>query len=175
MAQELAVRPNFSEKGRVELLRRNVVTWVIDEHYDRAIKELKDFHKKEFDYPEYRKKIERYINHSIDLVHAIRAKRRFPGIKALTMAKQMELKEKFHQHFEDLQDTLSKMEKVHSDLHIQDVRSTVLIVKALMNAVFVVTVVALALEMTRGQLDNASVVLDDFLQTTVIAVDYFFE
>ncbi len=140
------------------------MTWVIDEQYERAIQELKGFLQKDFDYPEYTRRIERYIGHCVDLVHAIRAKRRFPGVKSLTMAKQQELKEKFHQHFEELQEVMAKIEKIHNDLKLADIRSTVLVVRAAVNAAFMVAVVAFFVELVRGQGQSTLQVVDAYLK-----------
>lgn len=161
------------EKGEVSVLRRNVMTWVIDEEYERAVGELKSFLQRDFEYPEYNKRVERYISHCVGLVHAIRAKRRFPGVKSLTMAKQQELKEKFHQHFEELQDMMGKIEKVHADLKINDIRSTVIVVKTAMNAAILVVAVAFILQLTRGNFKIALAVIDDTLRSAIDGIFSF--
>src|SRR5215469_1470744 len=81
-----------SEMGRPESLRYSILTWVLEERYDRAIEELKDFLDKPSEYPNFKNKVTRYIHHSIDLIYAIKAKRSFPGINSLTRAKQQELR-----------------------------------------------------------------------------------
>lgn len=140
-----------SEKGEVEVLRRNVMAWVISEQYDRAIKELDSFLRKDFDFPEYTRRIKRYIHHCVDLVHAIRAKRRFPGMRSLTMAKQQELKDKFEQHFEELQWTMDRIERIHGELKLNDIRSTVIVVRAVVYSGLFLAIAAFAIEVIQGQ------------------------
>ncbi|MEI7974246.1 MAG: hypothetical protein WCH11_07750 [Bdellovibrio sp.] len=140
-----------SEKGEVGVLRRNVMALVISEQYDRAIKELDSFLRKDFDFPEYARRIKRYIHHCVDLVHAIRAKRRFPGMRSLTMAKQQELKDKFEQHFEELQWTMDQIERIHGELKLNDIRSTVIVVRAVVYASLFLALAAFAIELVQGQ------------------------
>ncbi|MEZ0391714.1 MAG: hypothetical protein ACAH59_05835 [Pseudobdellovibrionaceae bacterium] len=152
---------NRQDMGRADTLRFNVLTYVVEENYDRAIHEMKIFLNRDFDYPKFRERIERYIEHAIDLVNAIRAKRNFPGAQMLTMAKQQELNEKFVAHFSELQSILKKIERIQQDVRIEDVRSTVWIVKAAVNAVFAVAVVAFLLDVNAGLLKTTILVIDD--------------
>ncbi|ASD63630.1 hypothetical protein [Bdellovibrio bacteriovorus] len=150
-----------SDLGRPESLRYNILTWVLDERYDRAIEELKDFLEKPSEYPNFQDKVTRYINHSIDLIYAIKAKRSFPGINSLTRAKQQELREKFKEHFRELQYVLKIVEKVQGDLRIQDVRSTIYVVKAAWFASLAIIVLAFWLDIVNGLAKTSVVVFDD--------------
>ncbi|MEN0059571.1 MAG: hypothetical protein AAGB31_12100, partial [Bdellovibrio sp.] len=112
-------------------------------------------------YPNFQSKITRYINHSVDLIYAIKAKRSFPGIHSLTRAKQQELREKFKEHLRELQYVLKMVEKIHEDLRIQDARSTIYVVKALWLAVLGIIVLAFWLEIVHGLAKTSIVVFDD--------------
>lgn len=153
-----------SDLGKADTLRFNVLSYVVEENYDRAIQTLEDFHNKESEYPKFKEKTERYIAHAIDLVNAIRAKRNFPGMKSLTMAKQQELGEKFATHFHELQYTLKKVEKIQVDVRIEDVRSTVWIVKTLAYSILMIGIVAFALDVSHGLFTTTIVVIDDAFQ-----------
>lgn len=150
-----------TDLGRADTLRFNVLTWVLDERYDKAIQELKDFLAKPSDFPSFQDKITRYIHHSIDLIYAIKAKRNFPGINSLTRAKQQELREKFKEHFQELQYVLKKVEKVEHDLRVEDARSTIYVVRALWFALISVVVFAFGLEITRGLARTTGIVFED--------------
>lgn len=150
-----------SDLGRPDSLRYNILTWVLDERYDRAIEELKDFLEKPSEYPNFKSKVTRFINHGIDLIYAIKAKRSFPGINSLTRAKQQELREKFKEHFRELQYVLKVVEKVQGDLRVQDVRSTIYVVKAAWLASLAVIVLAFWLEIVNGLAKTSVVVFDD--------------
>ena len=150
-----------SELGRADTLRFNVLTYVVEENYDRAIQELRTFLESDFEYPEVKGKVERYIQHAVDLVHAIRAKRKFPGAQLLTMARQKDLNEKFRAHFSELQYILKKVEKIQKDVRLDDIRSTVWVVRALIASIMIITLVGLGLDAKDGLVDNILNVSDD--------------
>nr|BFD59734.1 hypothetical protein CKG001_18410 [Bdellovibrio sp. CKG001] len=150
-----------ADLGRPDSLRYNILTWVLDERYDKAIDELKDFLEKPSEYPNFKSKITRFINHSIDLIYAIKAKRSFPGINSLTRAKQQELREKFKEHFRELQYVLKVVEKIQSDLRVQDVRSTIYVVKAAWFASLAVIILAFWLDIVNGLAKTSVLVFDD--------------
>ena len=115
---------DVSDLGRPDTLRYNILSLVINEEYERAIKTLKEFMKSDSAYPNFKSKIERYSLHAVDLIYAIRTKRNFPGINALTRTKQQELKEKFREHFNELKVILRKIENCLEELRLNDVKST---------------------------------------------------
>lgn len=156
-----------SDMGKADTLRYNVLTFVVEENYDRAIHELREFMRKDSEYPKFKEKTERYISHAIDLVNAIRAKRKFPGAAFMTMAKQQELNDRFREHFNELQTILKRVEKTHVDLKIEDIRSTVWVLKAAVHAAFAILVIAFVLEITHGLGETAGVVLDDGVSQTL--------
>lgn len=150
-----------ADLGKHDSLRYNILTWVLDERYDRAIEELKDFVEKPSEYPNFKEKVARFINHAVDLIYAIKAKRGFPGINSLTRAKQQELREKFKEHFKELQYILKIVEKIQTDLRVQDVRSTIYVVRALWVAGLAIVVLAFWLDVVHGLAHAGYVVFDD--------------
>ena len=150
-----------SDLGAPNSLRYGILVWVLDEKYDKAIEELRTFHETPSEYPNFQDKIGRYVTHGVDLIYAIKAKRSFPGISSLTRAKQQELREKFKEHFKELQYILKIIEKIQGDLRIQDVRSTIYVVRALCYAVGAIFVLGLSLEIMHGLLHTSIVVFDD--------------
>ena len=158
------------EMGRADTLRYNVVIYVVEENYDRAIHELKSFIEKDSEYPRFKSRIERYVNYAVDLVNAIRAKRRFPGVHSLTMAKQQEIIDRFHDHFNELQSVLKRIEKIQEDLKLDDVRSTVLVIRAVVNSAFAIAILAFVLEGFRGLGANFYTVSLDWITTTTDSI-----
>lgn len=150
-----------SDLGTPDSFRYSILIWVLDERYDRAIEELKDFLEKPSDYPNFQDKVNRYIYHAIDLIYAIKAKRSFPGINSLTRAKQQELREKFKGHFRELQIALKIVEKIQVDLRIQDVRSTIYVVRALWIATIAIVGLAFWLDIYNGLAKTGYLVFDD--------------
>ncbi|MFN8848015.1 MAG: hypothetical protein ACK5V3_08690 [Bdellovibrionales bacterium] len=156
--------------GKADSLRYNILNWVLDEKYDRAIQELKDFANRDSEYPTFHQRVERFISHSIDLVYAIKAKRNFPGLSSLTRAKQQELREKFKEHFKELQMVLQKIEKIQIDLRIQDARSTIYIIRALWFAGASIALLAFMMEIFNGLALTSTVVFEDLLNRAVEAL-----
>lgn len=152
------------DMGRADSLRFNVLSFMREENYDRAAHELEHFMQKPSDFPNFHEKIERYVQHCVALVRAVEMKRNFPGVNRLTAAKQQDLKLKIKQHIDELVYCLKKIEKVEAKLRLEDIRSTVLIVRAIVVSTFMIAVLAFFLELTHGMLFNAVVVVDDVFQ-----------
>ena len=134
---------------------------VSQENYDRGIRELKEYLAKDSEYPNFRSKIERYINHSIDLVNAIRAKKSFPGLTNLPMAKQEDINAKTLEHFCELIYALKKVEKIKGDLRVEDVRSTTVVVQAASWCILIIFLIGFSLELAGGTVWTMTTVIDD--------------
>lgn len=153
--------------GRADSLRYNILMWVLDEKYDKSIQEMRGFLENPSDYPNFKGKVERFVTHGIDLIYAIKAKRNFPGIASLTRAKQQELREKFKEHFRELQMVMKKIEKIQVDLRIEDARSTIYVIRALWIAGAAIAVLGFVLEIVHGLAITSHVVLDEMLEQGV--------
>lgn len=150
-----------SDLGKPDSFRYRILTWVLDERYDQAIEGLRTFLDEPSEYPNFKEKITRFIHHSTDLIYAIKAKRSFPGINSLTRAKQQELREKFKEHFRELQYILKTIEKIQGDLRVQDVRSTIYVVRAAWVAVVSILILGFWLEVFNGLGQTTFIVVDD--------------
>ena len=151
---------DVSDLGRPDTLRYNILSFVINEEYERAIKTIKDFMVSESDYPNFKNKIERYSMHAVDLIYAIRTKRNFPGINALTRTKQQELKDKFREHFSELKVILRKIENCMEELRLNDVKSTRILVNSLWLATLTIFIAGVAMEIFNGLGSTASIVFN---------------
>ncbi len=160
-SQLFNLRSDATDLGRADTLKYNVLTWVLDEQYDKAIRELKEFFDRPSPYPDFKERVTRFASHSVDLIYAIKAKRNFPGISSLTRAKQQELREKFKEHFRELQYILTRVEKVEADLRISDTRSTIYVVRALWMAAVGIIMLAFLLEIIHELAQTGFVVFDD--------------
>ena len=151
---------SVKDVGQVDTVRHTILTQVASENYERAIEELRRYVESRGEYPQFKARAERYITYSIDLINAIKAKRSFPGLQHLAMSKQQELFDKAMAHFDDLKVTLRKVEQIDREVKLEDVRSTVLVVRALIYCVFALLVLGFLLELSRGILPTAWVVVD---------------
>jgi hypothetical protein len=148
------------DTGQVDTMRHTILSHVAAEAYDRAIEELKEYIHGKADYPQFEQRAERYVNYAIDLINAVRAKRSFPGLHHLAMSKQQELFDRAMDHFEDLKATLRKVEGIDREVKVEDVRSTVLVIKAVIYCAFALLILGFLLEISRGVLPATFVVVD---------------
>ncbi len=168
---EMGINP--ADLGKGDQLRHKILTQILDEQYEKTIEDLREFFVTESVYPTFNKRIERYINHSIDLIYAIKAKRNFPGISQLTRAKQQELRERFKEHFNELVFMLKKIEKIEKDLSLEDARSTIYVVQAVWVAALCVLISWFVLEIYRGLAVTSFVVIEETCGHWVdLALDY---
>lgn len=166
------MRANLKNDIKKGYLRNGVLTHVTEERYEDAIAEITRVLASKPQYPDFLKRAERYGQYSIELIEAIRAKRSFPGWNALNMSKQKELFERALLHFEDLKVTLEKIEVIDHEVRIEDVRSTVWVVKACVFAIAALLLFAVLRELTGGVIPTANAVVES---TSADAVDYIFD
>lgn len=161
---KIPVMIDQKDLGKADSLRYNVMSFLREENYDRAVQEIEAFKAKESVFPNFRSRVERYLEHSASLVRAVEMKRNFPGVNRLTAAKQQDLKLKIKQHIDELVYCLKKIEQVDAHLRLEDIRSTVLVVRAVVVSTFMIAILAFIVEMSRGMLWNAIIVVDDVFQ-----------
>lgn len=127
--------------------RSTVLSMVVSHKYDRAIEELNAFTKEKADFPQFRARTKRYLQHCIDLISAIKAKREFPGISTLSVSKQQELFEKVIEHFDELKQFLKRIEAVGHEVRLDDIRSTVIFLKTFIYSFYGIIIVMFFLEL----------------------------
>jgi hypothetical protein len=166
------MKMSMREAGTRDGARAIILTNVTTENYDKALEELEIYTNSQSEYPQFHERTHRYLSYARDLIHAIRAKRSFPGMQNLSMSKQQELYDRAMTHFEDLKATLKKVEKIEGEVRLEDVRSTVWVVKAAIFCLFAVLIFGFLMELSRGVLPAATVVADDaFGQITNFVFD----
>lgn len=163
-----------SDYGKPDSLRYLVVNLVTNEKYEKAIEELKLFMNSESEYPQFKQKTERYIKHSIDLIYAIKAKKNFPGLNQLTRAKQQELRDRFKEHLRELVFVLKKVEQIERSMMIEDAKSTLLVIKAGVIAVFCILLLWFFIEIYKGLAFTSFLVIEDVITKSINFVFNFF-
>lgn len=164
------MKSSMNDTGLRDGPRSLILSNVASEHYQKALDELELYTNSHADYPQFKQRAERYLSYAGDLINAIRAKRSFPGMQHLSMSKQQELHDRAMTHFDDLKATLKKVEKIEAEVHLEDVRSTVWVVKAIVYCLFALLVLGFLLEVSRGLLPAANVVVDDAFGTFTNAI-----
>ncbi len=139
-----------TDLGDRNSFRFKLLTMVLNEHYEDGLAACRAFMEAPSPFPNFHDRTRRYVNHAMDLVYAIRAKRNFPGLSSLTRAKQQELKEKYKNHFRELSHVLRTIERIERDLELVDAKSTIMVIRALWYAVILLLIVAFVIELFSG-------------------------
>lgn len=159
MAQRIRERV-MQDYGGPDTARRAVLTLVAEERYDEALVEIKKYAASRPEYPQFAERAARYLSYSEGLINGIKAKRSFPGVHMLSMSKQQELYERAMQHFDDLRATLKRVEAIEREVKLEDLRSTVWVVKATIYSAIALLAVAVMIELSRGVVSSADAVLE---------------
>lgn len=146
--------------GRMDTVRAAVMSAVVGEHYEGAKDELKNYVEFKTAYPGFQERAGRYVDHCCDLIEAIKIKRNFPGLASLSLAKQQEIHEKVLEHFEELKQNLKQIEKVEREHKINDMRSTVWVVKTVSFVAAMLMFTALVIDIRAGYFSSFFTVAD---------------
>jgi ribosome-binding protein aMBF1 (putative translation factor) len=149
---------------RMNSLRSSVLGAVVSEDYDQAKEELKAYVDYKTNYPQFQERANRYVDHCSDLIQAIQTKRNFPGLASLSLAKQQAIHEKVLEHFEELKQNLKQIEKVEREHKVDDLRTTVWVLRAACHVTFAIFAAAFVIDMQSG-------LFSSFFQVTNVAVD----
>jgi hypothetical protein len=136
--------------GRIGSVRASVLGLVVAESYDQAREHLGAYIEHKEAYPGFQQRAERYKQHCCELIQAIQTKRNFPGLASLSLAKQQEIHEKVLQHFEELKQNLKQIEKVEREHKVNDLRSTVWVLRAVCQVVAGLLVVTFIMDLQTG-------------------------
>lgn len=150
-------------EGRLNSVRGDILGMVVSENYDSAKRELSAYVENKTSYPMFQERATRYVSHCCDLIQAIKTKRNFPGLAALSLAKQQEIHEKVLEHFEELKANLKQIEKVERESKLNDMRSTVWVVRAFCMTVAAVTIAAFLIDINNGLFSSFLQVTDRFV------------
>jgi hypothetical protein len=159
--RKLGLSPD--DLGKSDSLRHSVLQSVSRESYERAIDTIKMYVGSQPEFPEFKVRAIRYLEYGIDLVNGIKAKKSFPGLSTLPMNKQEELFSRAYEHFEDLKLTLKKIEKIEREVRLEDKRSTIWIIRAIVHSTAAIVVLGIFLELTNGTVLSVGLVVNDAL------------
>lgn len=153
MQQDLQRKLQESQKNETKgmgALRRSILGLVVGENYDQAKDAMHVYVEDKHQYPAFQSRVERYVQHCVELIHAIQTKRNFPGLATLSLSKQQEIHEKVIEHFEELKQNLKHIEKIERDHKLTDVRSTVWVMQSLTVTVFAIVAAAFITDLQSG-------------------------
>ena len=153
----LKLRPT----GRRDSVRHMVLGYVSKDKFDQAIRELRYYQQFKSDLRVFQERTDRYFDHCEALVLAIKSKKSFPNIDSLPVSKKQEIFERVHDHFEELEGVLRRVEQIENDIRIQDSRSTIWVMQSLLACSVVIIIWAVLLEGFRSMGMSFDVVLED--------------
>lgn len=139
----------IKDLGQGDTLRFVVLSDVAKGRYDEARAEVARFVDENWKFPNFQSRANRYRNYCLDVINAVEAKRSFPGLGSMPLAKQQEIYESVVDHFEDLKANLKLIERLEKEAKLDDIRSTVMVLKAAVFAVSLIIGTAFALEWYR--------------------------
>jgi hypothetical protein len=157
------VESSRKDLGRMDSLRTSILQLVVNENYERAVDEMVAYVDLKTSYPNFQERVRRLVQHCSELIQAVKTKRNFPGLSALSLAKQQEIHEKVLEHFEELKQHLRQIEKVEREHKLDDVRSTVWVIRAVAQATVLIFVVALLLDIKSGRFGSLMSVTEGYL------------
>lgn len=158
--------------GRTHSFRHTVLNYVVEGDYDNAKSTLSDYVYLQREYPNFHIRSKRYIEHCNDVINAIKTKRDFPGKHSLPLSKQQELMEKVIDHFEELKHYLHRIEVTQKDVKLDDLRSTVWVIKTMIYSLFVIIFIYFLRSTALRMMQSFDYVLSDY---TNFFINWLFE
>lgn len=136
--------------GKIDSLRHTILRSVVAGDYDRAELDLARFTALKGDYPTFKSRTASHFQHTAELINAIRAKRNFPGLASMTVARQQEMLDNVSGHFDELKHTLKHIERVSKDCALEDLRSTAWALRTVCYTVIAVVGVAFVMDFNQS-------------------------
>lgn len=146
--------------GRVDGLRYTILSLVVDGRYNAGCRELEVYVEGKTEFKAFQNRAQKYIRYCQDIIRAIETKRNFPGLSAMSLSKQQEIYDRVIVHFDELKKTLSRLERIEREYKLSDVRSTMWIVRVLMNVTIFFFFFMLMVDFTGGVSNSFQLVFD---------------
>lgn len=124
------IAKEYSDHKNTEGFRHEILSMVSSKKYRAVLVEIEAFYKeKERTMPNFKLKARRYFDYIQQLIEAIEEHKTIPNFDQLPAAQQKKVHEQVFVYFDELNNTLKRVEKVIHDLKVQDVRSTIWFIK----------------------------------------------
>jgi hypothetical protein len=147
--------------GKPDTMRHAILSWVSNASYERAVSELELYIETKRDYPTFRPRVTRLQAYCNDLINAIKAKKNLPGLNLMSVTKQQELHDRVLHHMIELGDVLRRIEGIEKDVRLEDLRSTVWVLKTLVAVVLALAVMLLAIDISKGFFNVSWLYMED--------------
>lgn len=133
--KELVIQRQISQKlanqtaGKIDSLKHAVLVAVANSEYEKALRDLDRYIESKAGYPSFAPRTDAFARHCRELINAIQVKRTLPGLASLTVSRQQEMLDHVVAHFEELKGTVKQIERIAKDCALDDLRSTVWVVR----------------------------------------------
>lgn len=158
--QKKLTQATKQDLGRVDGVRYTILSLVVDGRYNAACKELEVYVEHKTDYKLFQDRAQKYIRYCQDVIRAIETKRNFPGLATMSLSKQQEIYDRVILHFEELKKTLKRLERIEREYRLSDVRSTMWMVRVLMNVIIFFFFLSLMTDFSGGVSNSFEMVFD---------------
>lgn len=138
-----------------------VLVHVVKGDYHLAQRALEWHQQSMHEYETFLKRSEKYFAFCHETIQAIKVKKEIIEAIKIRNSKAHELGEKVNRHFKDLKQTLSKIQQVEREIKLEDIRSTLIVVKASCYIVLTVFGFLFLREMWGGTLKSISMIYSD--------------
>lgn len=162
--EDLEVRLSENISGRLDGLRHTILSLVVEGRYDTAIAEISFYANSDQKLQVFRTKAQRYLNHCEELIRAVESKIKFCNTRTITRSQKHQLYTMVMKHFHELTDSLKKIERIENDIRVNDLKSTVWVLKSFIMCVGVLIMFGMIREGVMTMKDPFMVVVNDSVE-----------
>ena len=162
--EDLEIKLSESITGRLDGLRYTILSLVVEGRYDTAIAEISFYSNSDQKLQVFKSKAQRYLNHCEELIRAIESKIKFCQTRTITRSQKHQLYMMVMKHFNELTDSLKKIERIENDIRVTDLKSTVWVLKAVIMSAGVVLLFGMIREALLTMKEPSMVIVDDSIE-----------
>lgn len=162
--EELELKLSENISGRLDGLRYTILSLVVEGRYDTAIAEISFYSNSDQKLQVFRTKAQRYLNHCEELIRAVESKIKFCQTRTITRSQKHQLYMMVMKHFYELTESLKKIERIENDIRVNDLKSTVWVLKALVMCIGSVIMFGMIKEAVMTMRTPFMVVVDDSVE-----------
>lgn len=162
--EDLEQKLSESISGRLDGLRYTILSLVVEGRYDTAVAEISYYANSERKLEVFRSKAQRYLNHCEELIRAVESKIKFCQTRTITRSQKHQLYVMVIKHFQELTDSLKKIERIENDIRVTDLKSTVWVLKSFIMCLGFLIIFAMVREAYLTMKEPSLVIVNDSIE-----------
>ena len=156
-------------------IRRLILDHVIKEEYKKSKSEMTKYIEMKKDFTTFIIRTEPYTKHIVDVINTIKTKRQFLKIRGvINRSKQKEIYSSVLEHFDELKRFINKTMEVAKEEELNDLKSTVFVLKVLSLCIFGVFLISFLLIESISMLKSFYVIVDGIVHDTLGKIFSYF-